>query len=259
MKIYAGRREDILKQKADYEADRSARQARYDEQYSNYRNAKKGFFDGIEDIIRSAIGPTSLNLRIDVDHMYGEGLRVTISDEDDKFNDDKALAWSYRAYVDKDGNVQRESSSWSGLHAVTEAALDNLKEIVRVLDKIQHIDWDNILKQAGPNYEDYVTESNPEYERNAPDFDFQLRELDVEDAIGKNVAIRGIDGSGKHYRSNVLYKIISESPTQYTVFDGTDWNGTPRFIDVPYRVNKTRFLKMCLPEKIETISLEKGE
>ena len=259
MKIYAGRREDILKQKADYEADRSARQARYDEQYSNYRNAKKGFFDGIEDIIRSAIGPTSLNLRIDVDHMYGESLRVTISDEDDKFNDDKALAWNYRAYLDKDGNVQRESSSWSGMNAVTEAALENLKEIVRVLEKIQHIDWDNVLKQVGPRYEDYITESNPKYERDAPDFDSQLRELDIEDAIGKNVAVRGIDGSGKYYRSNNIYKILKESPTQYTVDEGTEWDGQIRFSEAPYRINKVKFLTQCLPKKIETISLEKGE
>lgn len=259
MKIYAGRREDILKQKEEYEADKSARQAKYDKQYSEYRNAKRGFFEGIEDIVRSSIGPTSLNLRIDVDHAYGEGLRVTISDEDDKFNEDKALAWNYRANVDKDGNVQRETSSWSGLHAVTSAALDNLKEIVRVLDKIKDIDWENILKQVGPRYDDYVTESNPQYDRNAPDFDSQLRELDIEDAIGKDVAIRGISGSGKYYRSNNIYKILKESPTQYTVDEGMDWNDQIRFAGSPYRINKAKFLTQCLPKKIETISLEKGE
>lgn len=259
MKIYAGRREDILKQKEEYEADKSARQAKYDKQYSEYRNAARGFRDALEDTVRAAIGPTSLNITIDVDTLYGSGLRARISDENDKFNEDKALSWSYQAYLDRNGDVKKESSSWSGLNAVTEAALDNLKEIVRVLDKIQHIDWENILKQVGPNYKDYVTESNPSYDRNKPDFDSQLRELDVEDTIGKNVALRGTDGSGKYYRVNVLYKIISASPTQYTVDEGTDWNGVPKFAGSSYRVKKERFLKECMPKQIETISLEKGE
>lgn len=259
MKIYAGRREDILKRKEEYEADKSARQAKYDKQYSEFRNAQRGFFNGIEDVVRAAIGETSLDLRIDADIMYGEGVRVSISDESDKFNEDKALAWSYKVWVDSAGTVKKESSSWSGLNAVTEAALDNLKEIVRVLDKIQHIDWDNVLKQTGPNYEDYVTEGNPTYERNAPDFDSELRELDIEDAIGKDVAIRGINGSGKYYRSNIIYKILKESPTQYTVDEGMDWNDQIRFAGSPYRINKAKFLTQCLPKKIETISVEKGE
>lgn len=259
MKIYAGRREDILKRKEEYEADKSARQSRYDTQYSEYKNAYRGFVDGIKDIISAEIGKTSLDLIITVEENYGSGLRVRISDEDRIFDENHALSWSYEARLDRNGDVTRESSSWSGLNAVTEAALDNLKEIVRVLDRIKDIDWENILRQVGPKYDDYVKEHDPKYDRDVPDFDSELRMMDIEDTIGKDVAIRGIDSSGKYYRMNILYQVVKESPTQYTVYEGTDWNGVPKFIDIPYRVNKSKFSEQCLPEQIEIIPIEKGE
>lgn len=259
MKIYAGRREDILKRKEEYEADKSARQSRYDKQYAEYRNAYRGFVDRIKDIVSSSIGQTSLDLEITVDENYPSGLRVRINDEDHKFDEDHALSWSYEARLDRNGDVERESSSWSGLNAVTDAALDNLKEIVRVLDRIKNIDWENILRQVGPKYDDYINENDPKFDRDVPDFDLELRLADIEDAIGKDVALRGVDGSGKYYGYDILYKVVKESPSQYTVYEGTDWNRTPKFVDVPYRVNKSKFAEKCLPEKIETISLEKGE
>lgn len=257
MKIYAGRREDILKRKEEYEADKSARQSRYDKQYAEYKNAYHGFVNGIKDIVRAAIGQTSLDLEITAEAY--DGLRVCIRDENHKFDEDYALSWSYEASLDRNGDVKRESSSWSGLNAVTDAALDNLKEIVRVLDRIKSIDWENILRQVGPEYADYVKENDPKFDRDAPDFDLELRLAEIEDTIGKDVALRGIDRSGKYYRFNVLYQVVKESPAQYTVYEGTDWNGVPKFTSIPYRVNKTKFAEQCIPEQIETISLEKGE
>ena len=139
MKITCNRRDDILKRKQEYESDRAKRQAKYDEEYRAYKEEEYDRRRSLQEAVIRAIGSTTLNLEIAVGPRLDGGYGVHVSDEDDKFNDDKALSWDWRVSLDTNGYVKKESSSWSGLNAVSAANLRNLKEIVRVLEILNNI------------------------------------------------------------------------------------------------------------------------
>lgn len=217
MKITCTKRDDILKRKSEYEADRSSRQSKYDAQYRKYLEEEGRREEKIRNDVIGAIGETSLDLTVYVSGRFEHKYEIRVSDEDDKFNEDKALSWDWKVYLDKNGDVKKESSSWSGMNAVTAKNLSNLKEIVRVLEILNNIDFKMILEEIRPpRYQDYVTENNPKYET-APDFDRELMEADVEDCIGTR---KGILGTGsKFYRGNVYHFIQRETPSSYNMWD----------------------------------------
>ena len=217
MKITCTKRDDILKRKSEYEADKSSRQSKYDAQYRKYLEEEERREEKIRNDVIGAIGETSLDLTVNVSGRFEYKYEIRVSDEDDKFNEDKALSWDWKVYIDKNGDVKKESSSWSGMNAVTAKNLSNLKEIVRVLEILNNIDFKMLLEEIRPpRYQDYVTENNPKYET-APDFDRELMEADVEDCIGTR---KGILGTGsKFYRGNVYHFIQRETPSSYNMWD----------------------------------------
>ena len=217
MKITCTKRDDILKRKSEYEADRSSRQSKYDTQYRTYLYEDGKREEKLRNDVIGAIGDTSLDLKIDVSGRFEHKYEIRVSDENDKFNEDKALSWDWKVYLDKNGDVKKESSSWSGMNAVTAKNLSNLKEIVRVLEILNNIDFKMLLEEIRPpRYQDYVTEKNPMYET-APDFDRELMEADIEDCIGTR---KGILGTGsKFYRGNVYHFIQRETPSSYNMWD----------------------------------------
>ena len=217
MKITCTKRDDILKRKSEYEADRASRQSKYDAQYRKYLEEEEKREDKLRNDVIGAIGDTSLDLEIDVRGRFEDTYEIRVSDEDDKFNEDKALSWDWKVYLDKNGDVKKESSSWSGMNAVTSKNISNLKEIVRVLEILNKIDFKMLLEEiTPPNYQDYITDRNPKYET-APDFDRELMEADIEDCIGTR---KGILGTGsKFYRGNVYHFIQRETPSSYNMWD----------------------------------------
>lgn len=217
MKITCNRRDDILKRKQEHESDRAKRQAKYDEEYKAYKDESRNREDKIRNDVIDAIGNTSLDLAINVENMFGSRYKIRVSDEDNKFDDDKALSWTWEVSLDKNGDVKKESSSWSGMKAVTANNISNLKEIVRVLETLNKIDFKMLLTEIEPpEYQDYVTENNPQYET-APNFDRELMEADVEDCIGTRKGVLGT--YSKIYRGDVYHFIQRETPSSYTVWD----------------------------------------
>lgn len=217
MKITCTKRDDILKRKSEYEADRASRQSKYDSQYKALLAEEGKREDKLRNDVIRAIGDTSLDLEIDVRGRFEDTYEIRVSDENDKFNEDKALAWDWKVYLDKNGDVKKESSSWSGMNAVTSKNISNLKEIVRVLEILNNIDFKMLLEEiTPPNYQDYITDRNPKYET-APDFDRELMEADIEDCIGTR---KGILGTGsKFYRGKVYHFIQRETPSSYNMWD----------------------------------------
>lgn len=217
MKITCTKRDDILKRKSEYEADRASRQSKYDSQYKALLAEEEKREDKLRNDVIVAIGDTSLDLEIDVRGRFENTYEIRVSDENDKFNEDKALSWDWKVYLDKNGDVKKESSSWSGMNAVTSKNISNLKEIVRVLEILNNIDFKMLLEEiTPPNYQDYITDRNPKYET-APDFDRELMEADIEDCIGTR---KGILGTGsKFYRGKVYHFIQRETPSSYNIWD----------------------------------------
>lgn len=215
MKITCNKRDDILKRKQEYESDRANRQAKYDEEYRAYRDESRNREDKIRNDVIRAIGNTSLDLEINVDNMFESRYRIRVSDEDNKFDDDKALSWTWEVSLDKNGDVKKESSSWSGLNAVSATNLSNLKEIVRVLEVLNNIDFKTMLNQVTvPDYNDYITGPNPKYE-SSEDFDQMLLEADVEDLVGTKIGVKC--SRSKYYRGYVYLILLSETDKTFAV------------------------------------------
>lgn len=224
MKITSNRRDDILKQKAEYEAKQAERQARYNEQKQRFYQAEQAVTSMVEDEIQrqlSRFKALNFHVMVTADRWDRGGLSVRIECNDhEKFDDNVALAWNYNAKLNKDGEVERETSSWSGLKATTADQLESLTQTLEALKYLNSVDWATVLNKDVPKYTDYITEDGPIYDRDKPNFDRMLMEADIEDAIGNpNILISGKAGSSSSFRTgtSVYYKILRETPKQYEV------------------------------------------
>lgn len=249
MIIVASRRDDILRRKSEYEADRAIRQERYDTQYRKYYDAQQSIYNEIESIIEDSLSNVNLNMDIRVRSSFGtrESIEVMVSDENNKFDEDKAIAWTWKAYLDKDGNVKKESNSWSGFNAVSDANIAYLEEVLKAVKILNNTDWSTLLSRQLPEWGDYITEDNPRYDRNVPNFDRELLEADIEDIIGTNTGVLCDAESSKFYRGQVYRFIVSQTPAQYTVFDIPKIyvdNGDvdiSKYNSYTYRISKSKF------------------
>lgn len=221
MKIHAASRDEVLKRKAAYEQEYNERKSRYDAQKAQYDEADKNARQALADEVNHIVEGSGLDLRVDVTISFRDyrGYKVSISDELDKFNPDKALSWNWSVQLNSEGEIEKESSSWSGLQAVSATNIDNLKKIVSVLEKLNSVDWKELLsRHDAPKYQNYITEKNPEYD-NQPNFDYELLIADVEDAIGRNILLKGGGQLNNHGIpvGEVYYQVLKETPTQYRI------------------------------------------
>lgn len=230
MKITANRKEDILKRKAEYEADVAKRQEQHEAEEERYRDAQRAVTEPVKKEVEDIFSKYPLlHARVRVDP-YGKwdtkGMSIRIDvNEDSKFEDDTALAWSYEVYLDNNGEPIRETNSWSGMKAVNADQLANLEQTLSVLKELLNIDWKALLDRALPEYQDYVHTRNPRYDSDKPDFDKELREAEMDDIIGqrKLIEVKAFPSSW-YYPSykmrnppNVFVAIVKDSGTQYTI------------------------------------------
>lgn len=221
MKITASKRDDILKRKQNYEDYQSRKKQREDAAYESFENARDIVFESIISDVKKLLEPTSIQLDITCTDRWGEYKVTVSSNEYGVYDKNAALGWRWSVSLDENGEIKKESSSWSGLQATTSEHIESLREILRILEALNNIDWEPILtsaKSKTPKWADY----KPEEEPNAPeaeDFHTQLLEADIEEVIGKNVLIKGTAGSTSCYReyTPVYYLILRETPAKYEV------------------------------------------
>lgn len=222
MKITAGKREDIMREREEYDSRAARQQEEYEEQYDEYRHARGQVLFGVEEEVRSQLSAVDLDFDIDAreGHIFYKGgqdfataIEVKIEvHERDKFSESAALAWSYNITLDENGEVKKESSSWSGLKAVTSEQLEDLKKSVNAIELIQKMDWKTILSKELPAYSEYVTTREPS-RRDRPNFEQQLMEVELEEAVGARKLIKGKIG-----RYDYLFGILKETPKKYQAF-----------------------------------------
>lgn len=114
----------------------------------------------LKGIIESKIGPTPLDLEIDVDLTFEtvpSSYEVYVYANWNRSHDaDVALCWEWRVKLDANGNIRKDSGSWSGLNAITIDQINDLKESVRVLTILNTIDWQEIFEDnTPPNIDDF--------------------------------------------------------------------------------------------------------
>lgn len=216
-KITADRREDILKRKAEYEAKRAEYEADRDERARKFHMAEYDVMNPIKQQLESDLSVFDLlQFDVTVERYYGgKNVRVRIEcDENRKFDDSTALAWSYDVSLTKDGEVKRESSSWSGMKAVTPEQVASLKQTVEAVEYLLNLDWASLLNVTLPRYRDYYDGALSEPEKE--DFDAELREAELEEYIGTDtlILVDNFESSGWPGRE-VYVRLIRETPSQY--------------------------------------------
>lgn len=200
MKITANRREDIERRRAEYDAETQKYKDIEEANSQKYRNATHEKEQAIEKAVSELIGPTNLVLEIRVDTDYDFTAKklswkvYVRANEHEKFEDTRALAWSWEVKLGNNGELIKDSSSWSGLKAITPEQVADLEESVRVIKVLNNIDWPKVLDVAIPRFEDFHDEENYEIIRQRgnerPDFENELTDAVLEESLNGKVAFK---------------------------------------------------------------------
>lgn len=217
MKILCSRRDEIIKQRDEYDEDYRHRMDAYDAQYSKYDRATNDIAQNIKSQITAGLSKFNLEFDVRVYATYSRKYdnsvyEVNIScNEGNKFSAGSALSWTYTVRVDN-REVIAETNSWSGLKATTREQLNSLHETLSALEYLNSVDWVSLLNDKYPRYKDYITEPYPN-KSDRPNFEQQLLEAEIEDAIGKRILFKGKSERG----ADVWYMFVAETPKQYKV------------------------------------------
>ena len=181
------KRHEIDQQAQKYNAERDVRNNEYDIQKDTYRNVVQDIKDGVKSNLEKILPYSDLlDINISQEYNYNSDFKsylgIKISYDLHK-TADQSLAWNYYVNLDRNGNIKKESGSWSGLNAVTKEQLDDLEKSIEILKKLNDIDWEPILKTNIPDIRNYIT-ADPLPER---DFTFEQFNADLEDFVGQDV------------------------------------------------------------------------
>lgn len=123
-----------------------------------YRQARMNAIDEIKKaILQKLSGCDTSTLNVMVDEWYGgPGFEVKVNNGDSPHDASKGLSWNWEIHIDKDGNIGKDSGSWSGLKAITTEQIDDLRNTVEILTQLNDLDWKTIF--------DMIDEKYPKYE-----------------------------------------------------------------------------------------------
>lgn len=199
MKITSSRYDDLMNRRKEYDEKMQHTKERIDESYGRWQAATYEAQKDVEKKISDMIGPTSLSLDITAsgDVIRGNewvwNIRIN-ANEHQMFDENRALSWNWSARLDPEGNVVKDSGSWSGLKAITAEQITDLEESVRVIKLLNSIDWNEILHLNHPSSTEYINEEDEatyrELRKNRPNFETELVSARLEDLIGQDVAVK---------------------------------------------------------------------
>jgi len=254
--VYATKADDLRSAQAQYDAELAELTSKYEEQEDNWRTAAVLEEKETEQAVIDRIGPTDLDLRVRANSRWRNGFEVTIDAKGSK-----ALRWEIEIILNDDGTIAKKSNSWSGLEATTKEQVEELKESVRVIEKINNIDWSAILHTSEVEYDDYVDDETRsamyDKKKNRPDFEQDIVVAELEDLIGTDTWVK-LKGSpteqfGHSYHQYTYWaKIKKVTPAQFLVelcnTPGQSWSDE-------YRVKKSNFIDHL----VKPIEISKGE
>lgn len=251
MKIYSGKREDILRERHDYISRRDEYMKNKKDKERLYDLDEFDFNDNFISNLKQVLPNTPLlELDLRLHPTFHGGIEVRIQcNEDNKFSDNSALSWDFSVELTNDGEVVKETGSWSGLKATTEEQLESLQQTLELLKVLNKLDWKTILGDAQdkrPKYSDekYRYEYDEEYENNRTrDFDRQLTDLDIEESIGKDILIP-VNNKGRYYRGPIYFGIVAATPKSYTVYEVPEFgvNDSDSYKADVYRISKEKLI-----------------
>ena len=227
MKIYSSKLDDLKKARDEWDAETARRDAIREEESAKYHKAQDELIAPIDYEISQALNKFNLlEFDIDVtpssDYKGGRGVEVRIRCNDRKVHDvNSALSWDWRVNLDDEGNIVKESGSWSGLNATTEESMNSLRQSVQALEYLNSVDWGNLLDVTMPSFKDFFTDLGPRGQK--PDFNKQIEEAELEEYVGSDTLLLGnslVDYESRWNRSvPTWYIILRETPKQYEIGD----------------------------------------
>lgn len=224
--VSASKVDDIIRERDAYNAEAKKQNDTHKYQERKFREAQKLNQDAVANAIRSQVpGLDDVDIRVEEEWWAdGGGIKVEFVSEDR--SDNKSLRWRWSVALRKNGEIKKESSSWSGLEAVTPEQVADLQKTVNTITNLVNLDWVPIL-QAGiegiPDYFDYI--SVREMRNRDNEFSKALRAASVEELIGKDVWIKSKAqySESEWFARDTWYLIHSQSDKFYTVSQANDY------------------------------------
>lgn len=247
---------DIKRRQDEFESEFNSKKETYDKKYNEYRSARDAAADEITQEIRrysklDSFSTLKDDVRIIAEPDWDDGFNIIIRDEDHTNDKNKALSWHFSVKLDDEGNVKKDSGSWSGLNVTTPETIQNLREIAEYLNVISNLDWSVILRRPIPKYMDYMKNvDNPAYTMKRPNFEQEKLKVEIDSLVGSSKAILGDNYDGSFYTgSKVYYLIKSGSSSQYTVaFLPESIDSNPRWKD--QAIEDTKYTKRISIDKL---------
>lgn len=221
MKITSSRKDDIIRRRDEFDRRKAEIKRQQDEEYERFRQAEYVVTEGAKKELEDMFAKfhfDDLEIRVEEGRFSAPGISVTIRVNDrDHFNKNKALSWNYDARLGKEGEVIRETSSWSGLQAVTPEQIDDLERSLAAIKMLAGLDWEKFLNRAMPDWKDYVKTETPEDLKRRPNFEQELADAELEDLVGSRKMILCKNFPSSWYGRNVYVAIIKDSGSQWTI------------------------------------------
>lgn len=220
--VKANKADDLRREKQQWQMKYDARKQLYEDQEANYRTAEWNWQDNIVNLIKQQFSSYIEKLPfLDINVDYGwRNIEVRFKYADWIGRDDRdkvSLRWSYDISLSEEGDVKKETNSWSGFEAVTPQQVDDLMNSANFLKAIVDFDWAPLLneaKETRPKYSQYIGIRDPRSDDNFrdPGYDKMIKEAELEELLnsGKWIKINSDWGSGR------WAYIISETPKFYT-------------------------------------------
>lgn len=225
MKIYSSKIDDIRRARDEWDAETARRDSIREEERKRYQKAEDAIIAPVDYQISTALNKFDIldfdvNIAASGGYRGSRGLEVRINCNENRVHDeDSALSWNWSVFINGDGEVVKNSGSWSGLNATTEANMKSLRQSVEALEYLNSVDWASIIDVQTPDWGDYYSTMEPRGTK--PNFDQQLKEAELEECIGKDIMLLGYSMPEYESRWNNSVKtwfiILGETPKQYRV------------------------------------------
>lgn len=219
-RIVSGKYEDALRERDDYYKKWDEHKKRRDNAYEQYRTAQLASVEHIQMTLERNLQKFSnLEFNVYTDYRWGDEITVNIKCNDrTKFEDTSALSWTYDVTLNEEtGELEKSSSSWSGLKATTPEQMDSLRSTLHALEYLNSIDWPVMLKHSKVDMDDYRVE--PMIDERS-EYNKRVQEALFDDLAGTNkwILVRNFESSGYNsYIDSIYVNIVRSTPKQYVV------------------------------------------
>lgn len=228
MRIYSGRYEQLLREKAEYDRKNGEYDTAMDVAWRKYESAKDDIIQPIVDMVEKGLAKYDLlDIEVTGGTRYGENIEITVKcNEMSNRKESHSLRWTYNVWFNRSTNeVEKESNSWSGVNLTTPEQLADLKQTVQAVEFLQSLDWASMLSQTLPKIRDF-SEGIERPDNRYRDFTSELKEAKFDDCVGERVAIRGHATETSGYREGTegYYILTGATPKQYKCYFISDWS-----------------------------------